>query len=182
MEVKGTWVVDYVKMIRANPDKNWAKYLTAEDQAIIDGKVLSSVWYPYEFFNRTGNAVFHEIAQENLEVTRAFGKMFAEGLATIYKNIIVPGDPAGSIGKVYALQGSFFRDIPSVIAPVLHESKRSVVRISVTAKEQALGAPKAFAYQFLGMLEQILAKSGAKQHQSTVKEIPNGFELDLRWE
>jgi hypothetical protein len=182
MKVKGTWLTDYVKLIRANRDKNWDKYLEPADWEIINSTLLPSVWYPYETFNRTGKAVFHEIAKGNLEVTRAFGKMFADHLADIYQNILVPGNPAATIAKIYALQGSFFRDIPSVIVPVLHEKKRTVVKISVTPMERAIGAPEAFAYQFLGMLERILEKVGGRKSKVEIREVDNGYEIALDWE
>jgi hypothetical protein len=182
MEVKGTWITDYVRMIRAAKDKPWDQYLTPEDWKIVNSKVLSSVWYPYESFNRIGKAVFREIAQGNLAVSRTFGKMFAENLAAVYKTVLVPGDPASTISKVYALQGTFFRDIPSLIAPAVHEPKRTVVRISVTRLERELGEPEAFAYQFLGMLEQLADKVGARKCQSAVRKVEGGYEIDLSWE
>jgi hypothetical protein len=182
MQVKGTWITDYAKMIRANKDKDWNQYLTPEDWQIINAKILSSAWYPYETFMRTGNAVFHEIAQQNLAVSRAFGKMFADNIAKVYKNIVIPGDPAASISKIYALQGTFFRDVPSVIAPVLHKKNRTVVQISVTKLEREIGAPEAFAHQFMGMLERMLELVGVKKYSSEIREVETGHELDLRWE
>jgi len=182
MEVKGTWLTDYAKMIRAAKDKPWDKYLTPEDWEIINSKVLSSVWYSYESFNRIGKAVFREIAQGNLAVSRTFGKMFAENLAAVYKNVLVPGDPAATISKVYALQGSFLRDIPSIIAPVVHEKNRTVVKISVSQREREIGEPEAFAYQFMGMLEKLAEKVGARKCRSAVREVEGGYEVELNWE
>lgn len=182
MKVKGTWITDYVRMIRAAKDKPWDKHLTAEDWEIVNSKVLSSVWYPYESFNRIGSAVFREIAGGNLEVSRSFGKMFAEKLAAVYKTVLVQGDPAATIGKVYALQGSFFQDIPSLISPVVHEKKRSVVKISVTEKEKEIGEPEAFAYQFMGMLEKLVEKVGAENLRSVVREVDGGYEVELNWD
>ena len=182
MEVKGTWITDYARIIRANKDKNWNKYLTPEDWKIINAKILSSVWYPYESFMRMGRAVFREIAQGNLEVSRVFGKMFLENIVAVYKNIITPGDPVTSIGKIYALQGTFFRDIPSLIAPVLHEKNRTVVRISVTELETKMGEPEAFAYQFMGIMEKLIEKVGVKKYSAEVRTVEGGYEIEMRWE
>jgi len=182
MEIKGTWITDYARIIRANKDKNWDKYLTPDDWKIINAKILSSVWYPYESFMRMGTAVFHEIAQGNLEVARGFGKMLLENLAAIYKNLIIPGDPVTSIGKIYALQRSFFRDVPSVIAPVLHEKNRTVVRIGITEIEKRMGEPEAFAYQFMGLMEKLIEKVGVNKYQAEVRAVEDGYEVDLRWE
>jgi hypothetical protein len=181
MEVKGTWITDYVRMIRANKDKDWDKYLKPEDWKIIKGKVLSSVWYPYDSFIRMGLAVFFELAQGELAVTRAFGKMFAENITQIYRHIVLEGDPSGTIAKIYALQGTFFRDIPSMIVPVAHEKNRSVVRIGVSLQEEQRGV-EPFAYQFLGMLERLLEKAGAKKYQGEARKVEGGYELELHWE
>lgn len=181
MEIKGTWITDYARMIRANKDKDWDKYLRPEDWKIINAKILSSVWYPYESFMRMGSAVFREIAQGNLEIVRAFGKMFADNLASVYKSIIIPGDPQNTIGKVYSMQGSFFRDIPSLIAPVLHEPNRTIVKITVTSKEREIGEPEAFAYQFMGMMEKLIEKVGVKKYQTEVRAVEGGYEIELRW-
>ena len=182
MEVKGTWITDYVRMIRASKDKDWNQYLTPDDWDIINGKVLSSSWYPYESFLRIGKAVFREIARKNLEVSRAFGKMFADNIANVYKNIVIPGEPAASISKVYALQGTFFRDIPSIIVPMLHEKNRTVVKINVTSREREFSEPEAFAHQFRGMMERLLEKVGVKKYESEVRTVDDGYEVELRWE
>jgi hypothetical protein len=99
-----------------------------------------------------------------------------------YKNIIIPGDAAGSIAKVYALQGSFFRECPSSITPVLHEKNRTVVKITIAAIDIEIGEPEAFAHQFLGMLERMLEKVGVKSYRSEVRTVDNGYELELTWE
>lgn len=181
MMVKGTWMIDYVKLINANKDRDWDKYLEASDWEIVNNRVLSSVWYPYDSFNRIGKAVFHEVAGGNLEVVRTFGRLFADNLVKVYKNVFIEGDPAATIGKIYSLQGSFFRDIPSVIEPVLHEKNRSVVRINVSERERKIGAVEAFAHQFAGMLERLLEVSGASEHEVGIADTETGYEISLDW-
>lgn len=46
MEVKGTLLVDYVKAIKGNKDREWDKWLEPEDWELIEGNVLPSQWYP----------------------------------------------------------------------------------------------------------------------------------------
>ena len=44
VQVKGTVLIDLVKQVRAEKDKNWGEYLTAKDMEIIDSEVLTSSW------------------------------------------------------------------------------------------------------------------------------------------
>ena len=46
-KVKGTMMIDQVRMIRGNKDKDWNKYLKPEDWNIIKGMILPAAWYPY---------------------------------------------------------------------------------------------------------------------------------------
>lgn len=181
MEVKGTWIVDYVKLIHAFKDKNWDKYLEAADWDIVRSKVLPSGWYPYDSFNRIGRAVFCEVAGQNLDIAKGFGKSFADSILQIYKNLVVPGDPGATIGKIYALQGTFFRDIPSMISPTAHEPNRSVVRINVSERELRLGAVEAFSYQFAGMMERLAELAGAKTFKTRVGKTGSGYEIEITW-
>ncbi len=45
-KVKGTMVVDQVKLIRGNKSMNWSKYLKPEDWEAINKRILPSEWYP----------------------------------------------------------------------------------------------------------------------------------------
>jgi len=181
MKVKGTWLVDYIKMIRANPDKNWDKYLTDEDREIVDSKVLASGWYPYESFNRLGKAVFQELAGGDLKIVKSFGRLFADNILQVYKNLCVEGDPAATISKVFALQRTFFKDIPALIEPVEKESNRFVVRINVSDMEREMGAVDAFAYQYAGMIERLVELCGNTNKKIEVREIDSGFEIESTW-
>lgn len=44
LKVKGTVLLDYVRLIKAVKDKNWDKYLTDADKQIINGRILPSLW------------------------------------------------------------------------------------------------------------------------------------------
>ena len=81
MKVKGTLIIDYVRIIRANRERSWDRWLAKEDWEIIDGQVLPSNWYPYESFRRIGFAVFKEIANSDLNVAQQFGRLTIRNLA-----------------------------------------------------------------------------------------------------
>lgn len=48
MKIRGTFLKDYVKIIRGTRDKDWEKFLTAQDWEILDSMILPTEWYPGE--------------------------------------------------------------------------------------------------------------------------------------
>jgi len=107
--VKGTMLIDYARLIRANKDRNWSKYLEPEDMEIIKGKIFSSVWYHYKSFERIGMAVFHEIAGSNIETARVFGRFFWKNLLTgVYRTILSDRDPYRCLERYAILREQFF--------------------------------------------------------------------------
>lgn len=180
MKVKGTLILDYVKIIRANRDRNWEQYLTAEDWEIINGQVLASSWYPYDCFRRTGQAVFKEIAGSNLDVTRAFGKTMMKELLQIYKNIVIPGDVVGSLKRHSALRRSFVDDDSGI--EVLESGEdwaRSLMR--VPAPDRGAEYAHAFCHQVAGNLEQIIEEAGGKDPKTTIRPSGEGYEIKISW-
>ena len=74
-KVKGTMLIDQVRMIRGNKDKDWRNYLTSEDWAIVKGMVMPASWYPVETYKRCGRDVFKVFAGGNTDIVRLSGKM-----------------------------------------------------------------------------------------------------------
>jgi hypothetical protein len=108
-KVKGTMMVDHVRMIRGNKDKDWNKYLKPEDWNIIKGKVLPSAWYPLDTYKRCGNATFQLLAGGNSELTRLRGRIRGKELfETTYKHIISEHNPMEALGSFVNLYGQLF--------------------------------------------------------------------------
>ena len=73
MRVKGTLLLDYVRMIRANKELDWDEYLETEDWEVINSQILSSQWYSYDSFRRIAYGVFKVIGKsENLSISRDY--------------------------------------------------------------------------------------------------------------
>jgi len=182
MYVKGTWILDFVKMIRANKDKDWDRWLAPEDWEIINAQVLPSQWYPFESYERIGKAVFVEIAQSNLDITRTFGRIMMRDLLKVYKNILVEGDLAASVEKFNILRKTFFRGIESDLIFVEQGECHMVFKLMIAGIDRERASPEAFAHQLAGNLEELVEQAGGKNVSVSVKTVEDGYELSLGWE
>jgi len=76
--VKGSLIVDYVKMVRANSQLPWAEHLRPEDLELLKQMILPASWYPIQVLQRIGMAAFKLVAKENYAIIRAFGRAVAD--------------------------------------------------------------------------------------------------------
>ncbi len=106
--VKGTFCLDYVKIIKKSKHIDWSKYLEPQDLAILDQRILSSQWYPLDSFIRMGLAVFKELVGGNLDTARGGGKIFMDQMADIYQNLVRDGDPMRSLDTFRIIRNRFF--------------------------------------------------------------------------
>ena len=158
--VKGVLFLDYARMIRKRKNADWSKYLTPEDQKILSQLILPSEWYPLETYQHCGVAVLHEIARDNVEVVRAWGRASMDELMKVYKNLAQETDPRKAMEKFQFLRRRFF-DFEG-LEVITQDGNRIQVKVDV-----AFGgvADEAYAYQILGALERLLQVSGAKNVQ-----------------
>jgi len=106
--VKGNVVLDYVKMIKANPDKPWSEILLPGDFDIIKQMVLPGSWYPMEFFQRTGVAVYKLIANEDLNLVRLMGLANGDKMFENYPGVVTKGDAYATVEKFIQIQRNFY--------------------------------------------------------------------------
>jgi hypothetical protein len=182
MQVKGTWIMNYIKIIRADKDREWDQYLEPEDWEIINGRVLSSQWYSYESFSRIGLAVFKEAAGSDLGAVRAFGRLMLEDLVKVYKTILIQGDPHGSVQKFVALRETFFKDVEGYTRIIDQGSDWLDYKLMMVERDLKLEAAEAFATQMAGSLEALVEKTGAKNVKVDIKREDDGFLIRLKWE
>ena len=108
-KVKGTMMLDLVRMIRANKKMDWNKYLKPGDREFIDSMILQSKWYPMEIYQRFGWILFQTLAGGNLELVRLRGRERGRELFTdIYKSIIADHDPMKALNKLVTIYSSLF--------------------------------------------------------------------------
>ncbi len=108
-KVKGIVVSDMVRIIRALKDLPWDKYLLPEDFEIIDSMIIPTAWYPIEFYQRTGLAVYRLAAGGNDQLVKDFGeKAMIELFEGPYRPFLDQGDPVMAIRKFLDLRRPLF--------------------------------------------------------------------------
>lgn len=181
MKVKGTWILNYVKIIRANKDRDWDKYLKPEDWEIINGRVLPSQWYPYESFRRFGLAAFKEVAGSDLETVRGFGRLVLDDLVKVYKQIPTQGDPHTSVKKFVAFRENFFQDVDGYTRVVDEGENWLDYKIMMNESDIKHEAAEPFACQLAGSLEALVEKVGGKDVKAEITRQDDGFLIHVTW-
>lgn len=182
MQVKGTLLMDYVRMIRSVKDKDWSKWLTDEDQEIINSKILPSKWYPYETMQRIGLAIFKELANSDLKMVQTFGKYMAGNLSQVYRNVIVDGDPIASVEKITDIQQMLFKDTEQAGRIIERGEKSFTMLVPVDLKVTTPEAAEAVGHQTAGVIEGIIENTGGKNVKTEINRKEGNFILKFQWE
>jgi hypothetical protein len=181
MKIKGTIIIDYVRIIRANRDRDWDKYLEPEDWGIINNSVLPSAKYPYESGRRIGFAVFKEIANSNLDTVRVFGRFSAKNLLDVYKNLIIQGDPAATIEKLCQLNRTFSDKESELSVAEKGEGfvKCKFVFPSFETEDLFMDA---YCHKLIGTLEEIAFQAGGKNVSVNLQKNAGEYGFLVNWE
>jgi len=182
-KVKGSILLDYIRMIKANRDKDWNKYLKPEDWEIVNGRVLPSVWYPLETFQRCGLATFHVLGGGKLENVRAWGKIsMSQLVGNIYKSMIADADPLKAVERFSIMRSQFF----NFSSFELQKMAEKHVKVSFTYDVNDKEGTEAYSAQLQGMIEQLLILAGAKNPKVdlNMREWKGDpvTEFDVKWE
>jgi len=181
MRVKGTMLLDYLKVIRANKDKNWNQYLKPEDWEIINDNILASTWYPLDSYRRMGYAVFKEIAKGDLNIARGFGRFNCKNLLQVYKNVLVPGDPMESAKRLARLRRNFFDQTGD--SKIIELDKTSFKNeVYLPAEDSKALYKEAFVNHLAGLVEEIVEQAGGKNVKSTIEDKAEGVTITVKWE
>ncbi len=174
-------ILDYVKFIKTNKDKNWDKWLTEADWEIIDSQVLPSNWYPYDCWQRMGAAAFNEVAMRDLKLIRSFGPMVMKNLLAVYKNVLVEGDPIASIKKFSQMRRNLIRGAESDMIIQDQGDNHVTLKLLVTDHDREVGDPECFIYAVAGNLDELIKQAGGKNASGDVKEVEGGYEVTFVW-
>jgi hypothetical protein len=181
-KVKGTMLADQVRMIRANKDKDWNKYLKPEDWNIIKGMVLPAAWYPLATYKRCGVATFHLLAGGNTELVRLRGRIRGKELfETTYKHIISEHDPMKALGSFVNLYGQLFSISPLEFRKI--DAKHAYVFHNYDPSDPG-NLP--YCYQLMGHLDALVEMAGGKNIKIEFKEKTwagaSATVFDIQWE
>ena len=183
-KVKGSLLVDYARMIKANKDKDWNRYLKPEDWEILNQRILPSFWYSFETFQRCGLAAFHLIAGDNLDLVRQWGKISTELLVKgPYKMLEQASDPYSALERFNILRGQLFNfDIFTLELKKIGE-KGIKIRAQTSPNEE--GNDTYIAQKF-GSTERLVELTGGKNPKIVVITRPKRgaplLEFDVTWD
>jgi hypothetical protein len=167
--VKGSLFVDYVRMLRAHKDVDFTRHLLEPDLPYLQARIQPDAWYPMETFERFGLAILDELAQGDLLVVRAWGRLQAEQLVKTQPDLLLDGDPRESLMRFHVMRKSFF-DFDAVTIPELSDaSARVFVHYGMGSR-----AEQAAAHQTLGVFGRLVELAG-------VSWVRSGFE-ERAWE
>jgi len=184
LKVKGTVLVDLVKQVRAAKDRNWDKYLSPEDMELINGEIMTSSWYPDDFFYRLSLAVFKITGESNLDNSFAYGQLTAHNMAEIYKNVFVQGDPATTIDRFVTRRKSFF-------STDYQDSERNKVvkgpgRVSVYTisdkKIRGTEVADVIMYSVMGVMYELTKIVGGQNVKSNLVKNNDDYEIIIKWD
>lgn len=106
---KGSVILDMVKIIRADKQAPWDRFLRPEDWEIVNSMVIPTEWYPIESYQRMGTAVYELVAKRNAQVVEQFGRAAMKGLfGGSYRPFLDKKDPHEAIHKFLELRKSLF--------------------------------------------------------------------------
>ena len=145
--VKGTFFTEYVRMLRANADFKRENYLLPEDLPYLEQTIDPSAWYPMDTFERLGLAIFVEIAGNNLEAVRLWGRASVDTLHEANQLMVCEGDPRESLVRFQVVRASYF-DFDAVDFVVIYDNSAKLTvnyGMSDKAEEAAPPAPEAEA-------------------------------------
>ena len=159
-KVKGTMLIDQVRMIKGNKDKDWNKYIKPEDWNIIKGMVMPSEWYPLDTYKRCGRSIFQLLASGNTELVRLRGRMRGKELfETTYKHVISDHNPMNSLSSFVNLYGQLFSVSPIEFKKI--DAKHACVLYRYDEDPNDPGHIH-FCYQLMGHLDVLLEMAGGK--------------------
>jgi len=173
VQVKGSLLVDYARLIRANKEIDWGQWLGPEEMEIINNEVMTSSWYSYRVFRTLAWACFQGVAGGDLELTTTFGRFILQNLMTVYPKVRVPDNPMASINNFARFWQNFFQG--DGMESLITESGENQItyKISAPVDEKDMDAVNAFtgnflesvaafSYQLGGMLMELVEQAGGR--------------------
>jgi hypothetical protein len=184
VRVKGTAIVDLVKMIRSQPDRDWDRYLLPDDLAIAKGIVLPTSYYPGESFWRMSWAVFDAIGGGSLDNAVLFGRTSAVSYLKVYTRFLVEGDPGRTIANFANVWQTFYDFEGEPYEKMRVDQAPGRVRV-VVDDYPGMTIPDMRTPYFHGLAGyfQELAEhaNGGKRVHVTISDRGDSFELTLSW-
>lgn len=150
-------------MLRAHKGIDLSPYLDPQDRPYLSERVDPALWYPMETFERLGVAILREIARNDLQLVKHFGRVSLDALCALHDNLVAEGDPNESLLRFRVLRQSFF-DFPALeIEEVSDDKATATVSYGMGAV-----AEEAATWQTMGFFERLLERSGGSPVRVTL--------------
>jgi hypothetical protein len=155
-QVKGSIFIPWVKGVRGDKSGACDRYLNDQDRKIISGRILASSWYPYDTYRRCVEAVSKEVAKDNMDIIRGWGRDFVDKeYKDIYKNLFSETDPR----KAMKSRKLMYKTLYDSIRVDLEEISETEYILSFKGVEPDF---KSFFAMAIGVMERGLELNGAR--------------------
>jgi len=179
--VKGSLVIDYVRMIRSIKSVDWEKWLDHENLDAIQEEIVTSAWYPYKLFRQLAWACFQGIAKGDFNMASTFGRFNMKNLLPVYRKVLVPDDPKTSVSNFVRFWGNFFQgEGMELVLKELSETQ-AAFEIKPPQEEQNPDRVEAFAHQLGGMLIELVENAGSIKAKIEVATQGLTTLITVRW-
>jgi hypothetical protein len=154
--VRGSFFVEYVRMIRRRKDVDWMRTLRVEDLALVQQRITPEAWYPMSSFERLGLAILANFESAGLDAVRSWGNFSASQFAREHPSLVAEGDPVETLMRLKVQRATLF-DFPAFDIPTLTEGH------AVLTLSYGMGhvAEEAACHQTLGFCEGVLTLAAA---------------------
>ncbi len=183
MKVKGTTILDLVRILRATKEKDFNKYLEPADWDIINDTVMASQWYRGDSYWRIAYAVACVVGEKKLDNLYSFGRLAAKSRIQMFKRIVVPHDPVASLEKYisfwenyYDFEGAEYRK-----AEIDSGQGRIIVK-TYDYPDMTIPEMRAiYAYGLAGAFHEVIEQSLKKKILADINDNNNHFEMIYKW-
>jgi hypothetical protein len=156
---------EYARMIRGHKGFDWSAQLAPEDLPFLAQRIDSAGWYPMETFERFGNAILRNVANDDLSAVRMWGRFSVDEQRARLPDLVAPGDPVETLQRFRVLRATYF-DFPALEIIMLHDdSAEIVISYGMGAK-----AEEAASFQTMGFFERQLELAGATNVSALLKQ------------
>jgi len=160
-KVKVTLLIDYIRMIRANSDKDWNKYLKPEDWEVVNGRILPSVLYPFGTFQRCGMATFYLIAEKDLNLVKLFGRVSGEQMfKNVYRTVEQAPDPVSALERFIMIRNQL--DNFEMFKLELEKVDEKHIKLHSNSFDPKEWGAEQFTWQMMGVFERLIELTGGK--------------------
>ncbi len=168
MQIRGTFLKDYVKIVRATLDADWGRFLTAADWEIVNSMIIPSAWYPADTMGRIARGLYELHSNRSYDfirrVSRAQAPVYLEDVIHFLKK----DDINSAVNSFIYMAGRFVDEISVSLAG----SGTDYIEVSFCPVDDA---PSFDCYRevMAGYLEWVISENGGKNPAA-------GFESRLR--